>query len=300
MKRALVTGSAGFIGRHMVEELERRGYAVDGADLTDCIDAHQVFRSPITPRYDLVVHAAYHVGGRAAIDGVNTNFARNVALDGAMFDWAVRTRQRKVLYFSSSAVYPVKYQTSKYFTTHPHRALREADVNPHEPMLPDKGYGWAKLTGERLAEDAEFNGLPITVVRPASGCSAHQDPTYPFPAIAARVALKDAPVRIWGPQGQARDFVHVTDVIGAALAICDASAIGPVNICTGVATEMGTLATKLWKKMHPGTRGFTLFYDTSQPTGVYRRVLDPKLMLNYYQPKWTLDAMVDEAAEVFE
>lgn len=298
MRRALVTGSRGFVGSHMVEELRRRGWVVDGVDLADSIDAHQVFQSPITPRYDLVVHAAYHVGGRAAIDGINTNFSQNVCLDGAMFDWAIRTQQRRVLYFSSSAVYPIKFQTREFFTTHT-RNLRESDVDFDNLMLPDKGYGWAKLTGECLAADAARNGLCVTVVRPSSGCSALQDTTYPFTAIAQRVARRESPLTVWGPPGQTRDFIHIDDVIGASLAVSGARAADPVNICTGVATTMGELASMMWKRMHGTIKGLTIAYDETKPTGVYRRVLDPTLMLNYYQPKFSMRDLVNEAAEAF-
>lgn len=292
MKKALVTGSAGYIGSHMVAELTRRKWAVDGFDITTNLDAHHVFTNPVTPRYDLVVHAAYHVGGREGIDGKNTNFAKNVALDGAMFDWAVRTKQRRVLYFSSSAVYPVEYQMEESAKIN----LRETDVDFDLPMLPDAGYGWAKLTGERLAADARRNGLQVSVVRPASGCSVDQPVTYPFPAIAARVAAQVDPLTIWGPPGQARDFVHVNDVIEAALAVASAGTTWPVNICTGRGTTFGELASMLWTRMH-GHSGVDILYDTSKPTGVYRRVLNPSTMLNFYQPKFSIDDLVAEAAK---
>ena len=110
MKEALVTGSAGFVGRHLGAELRRRGWDVEEWDLFEHRDALDVFRDDDAPRFDLVVHCAYHVGGRAAIDGEPRLLAKNLELDAGMFDWAYRTRQRRVLYFSSSAAYPIGLQ----------------------------------------------------------------------------------------------------------------------------------------------------------------------------------------------
>jgi nucleoside-diphosphate-sugar epimerase len=69
-KRALVTGSAGFIGRHMTAELERRGYDVIGVDIANEIgsimpgrdDVRMAHTWPTDLVFDLVVHAAGDVG----------------------------------------------------------------------------------------------------------------------------------------------------------------------------------------------------------------------------------------------
>lgn len=293
--KALITGGNGFVGSRMTRHMHERGWDIDTFDITDGTDVHDLFRTPTKTVYDLVVHAAYHVGGRTGIDGVNTNFPRNIALDAAMFDWAVTTKQTHVLYFSSSAVYPTRYQMRDSFKT----MLRENDVDLHHPMLPDAGYGWAKLTGEHLAAHARLNGLKVSVVRPASGTHITQNADYPFPAIAQRVHAKQTPLTIWGPKGQTRDFIHIDDVCAAALAITESGTDEPVNICTGRGTTMGELAEMLWLSMHGASAGLTIEYNELAATGVYRRVLDPTRMLNYYTPKHTLETLIEEAAQAF-
>lgn len=321
-KTALVTGSAGFIGRHMARELESRGYNVETVDIayrelvlpTD--DAHWHFRHS-TVVYDLVVHCAYHVGGRAAIDGTNLNFMKNVQLDSAMFEWAVRTKQKRVLYFSSSAVYPVAFQTQEYVTD-PHndawyndrnwRQLHEDQVDislnnyvvidwdVYAGPAPDANYGFAKLVGERLAEDARRNGLRVSVVRPFSGYGEDQDLNYPFPSIVSRARQGD--LSVWGPPGQARDWIYVDDVVKGALAVVEAGTKEPVNLCTGVATEMGELAESIAAEAHlfdcmkyPGInpRRDKVTYLEDKPTGVFYRVGDPTRMLQYYTPQVSLE-----------
>lgn len=279
----------------MCAYLEGHGWEVNGFDLREGMDAHTFFSDPSPPGYDLVVHAAYHVGGRKAIDGISMNFARNVALDGAMFDWALRTGQKRVLYFSSSAAYPVAFQGREEAANE--TVLEETDIDLTAPLLPDASYGWAKLTGERLAADARANGLDVSVVRPASGCSITQDLSYPFPSIAQRVAKRDFPLKIWGPAGQTRDFIHVEDVVAASMAVVESGTVEAVNICTGLGTTMGELAALLWEKMHSSLSGFDPVYDVSAPTGVFYRVLSPVKMLELYRPHYSMEDLVQQAAD---
>lgn len=315
-KTALVTGSAGFIGRNMVRELVSQGYEVMGCDLPEgwaksppttsfyAGDARDLFRHE-TLVFDLVVHAAYHVGGRAAIDGVNTNFAKNLQLDSAMFEWAVRTKQTRVLYFSSSAVYPKYLQMPCPLhgddCQESYGPLREDMASPvlgsavWTPPEPGDNYGFAKLTGERLAENARWNGLPVSVVRPFSGYGEDQSLDYPFPSIVERARAGD--LSVWGPPGQCRDWIHVDDVVKGALAVVESETTDPVNLCTGVATEMGEL-------MLIAERQAMTFCDDDlpevtyledKPTGVFYRVGDPARFNQYYAPKISLEEGIRRA-----
>jgi nucleoside-diphosphate-sugar epimerase len=312
--RALVTGSAGFVGRHMVAELARRGWNVSGVDLVPtagfrawCGDANDVFRGNYYPgeRFDLVVHCAYRVGGRAAIDGEPRNLAKNLELDAAMFDWAVTTGQRAVLYFSSSAAYPVRLQTAEWVGINGVHLLAEDDINLHQSSktgdwTPDARYGWAKLTGEKLAEAAAETGLLVHVVRPFSGYGEDQNPDeYPFPAIVRRAAAGD--LSVWGPPGQRRDWIHIDDVVRGALAVVDADERRPVNLCTGLATEFGDLAQLVWRAgqladgICPSVR-----YQPERPTGVMCRVGDPARMFGIYWPRVTIEEGIRRALAELE
>jgi nucleoside-diphosphate-sugar epimerase len=115
VKKALVTGHMGFVGRHMKATLEKNGYLVYGVDVIALppADARDYFRTS-DDHYDVVVHAAAVIGGRAVIDGDPLSQAANFELDAAMFQWAARTRPGRVVYLSSSAVYPVWLQHGEY------------------------------------------------------------------------------------------------------------------------------------------------------------------------------------------
>lgn len=298
--RAMVTGDSGFIGRHMRVALERRGWDVVGCDLRTGSDARDVFLSDDNV-YDLVVHCAYHVGGRAAIDGEPRLLAANLELDARLFDWAVRTGQRHVLYYSSSAAYPIRLQEATaavrilggdYDRSRPWVPLDEDMIDNRALEQPDARYGWAKLAGERLAEAARLSGLRVHVVRPFSGYGEDQDLTYPFPAILRRVLTGE--LSVWGPPGQYRDWVHVDDVIGCSLAVIDQDVDGPVNICSGVGVEMGDLAVRMAGIAGVAVPG-EVTYLRDRPTGVMVRVGSPARMVEIYRPTVDLDEGIRRA-----
>lgn len=307
--KALISGSSGFVGRHMAVELQNRGYEVIGIDLrqgehtTRHMDAVTYFRNERLLTYkkdhfDLVVHCAYHVGGRAMIDGVPDVLSANVELDASLFRWALEARPGRILYFSSSAVYPVSLQRRQYHYLHgqTERWLSEETVDLAADYLglPDARYGWAKLSGEMLVQAARASGLQVTVVRPFSGYSHTQSLDYPFPSIIQRARQGD--LSVWGPPGQCRDWIHIDDVVVGALAIAESGTTDPVNLCTGIATEMGELALLIHQSANPNLRGQPIpTYLTDKPTGVHYRVGNPERMLRYYTPKVTLEEGISRA-----
>lgn len=317
MRTALCTGAKGFVGRHMKAALEDQGYHVLGVDLVDGHDARQFFRLD-DRRFDLVVHCAAVVGGRTMIDGEPLRLAvADLQLDAGLFEWAMRTRPGRIVAFSSSAAYPVARQREGHCGT-----LSESTIWKHPAAvgIPDQTYGWVKLTLERLAAEANAEGIRTHVFRPFSGYGGDQADDYPFPAIvkracqyalsngappvfatgsmaseaAARAAGAISPFHVWGHPGSARDWVHIDDVIGCVLAHIEADVIGPVNICTGVATTFEQLATMALAAVGCSA---PIIGDTSKPTGVFWRVGDPTLMQQVYTPKVTLAEGIRRAVE---
>lgn len=285
MKRALVTGSAGFVGRHMAEALERDGYDVIGVDILEGADCRTVFEL-LDDRVDLVVHCAAVVGGRTMIDGEPLRLAaEDLSIDAALFRWALRARPKRIVYFSSSAAYPV------YLQAQPGNRLVE-DVTRSGGGAPDQTYGWVKLTGERLAAEANAEGIATHVFRPFSGYGGDQALDYPFPSIVARAARREDPFKIWGRADSARDWIHIDDIVGAVLAAVDLGVLGPVNLCTGRATTFEQLATMCMDRA--GYRA-PIESDMDAPRGVHWRVGDPTRMLKFYRPRITLEEGIARA-----
>lgn len=287
-KKALITGVEGFIGRHTAVALADRGFEIHGHDVKSGVDSRDVLRECDT-RYDLVVHCAAHVGGRADIDGRPTYVAAvNTQLDGALFEYVLRTRPAHVIYWSSSAAYPVCLQAA---SLRPHK-LVESFIDLDDPKLPDASYGAVKIVGENMARWARREGVNVHVFRPFSGYGEDQDRTYPFPRFIQRARQRDDPFEIWGDGRQMRDFVHVKDVVRCALAAVDQDYPDPLNICNGRATSFNELARLVCAEANhrPSYRRLV-----SAPTGVFHRVGDPTEMLKVYRPKITLEEGIKRA-----
>ncbi|MEV4424057.1 NAD-dependent epimerase/dehydratase family protein [Streptomyces sp. NPDC049602] len=284
--RVLLTGSAGFIGRHLHAVLDTRGDDVTAIDITNGPDALDLFRFNSAP-YDLAIHCAAIVGGRASIDGSPLGVATNLALDAWYMRWLTRTNTPQAVYFSSSAAYPVALQQPG-----PVRRLVETDVDYERPGWPDATYGLAKLTGEQLCQYAEAEGTRMTILRPFSGYGEDQDDCYPFPAFIRRAKERQDPFEIWGDGSSTRDWIHVDDVIAATLAAVDAGVTGPVNLGTGRATSFDQLA-----QMVTSAAGYKpeLKHLAAAPQGVHHRVCDPSRMLDFHLPRVTLEEGIERA-----
>lgn len=285
-KRALVTGDAGFLGRHFKAELMRRGYYVVGCDVrtTPAQDCRLVFRRELHgagPRlrehWDLVVHCAAVVGGRNTIENDPLATAESLSLDAEMFRWAAQVQPGRVLYISSSAAYPVMLQRGGIRTP-----LSESDARLSLGM-PDEVYGWSKVTGELLADRLRRAGVPVTVVRPFSGYGTDQHIDYPFRAILERVRRLEPgqPLTVWSDA--VRDFIHVDDVVRGALAVADSGTELPVNLCTGWATSFTELGRYMLTLADRPDHDIAVLEN--KPKGVAYRVGDPSRMLDIYEPR---------------
>jgi nucleoside-diphosphate-sugar epimerase len=325
MKRALITGCGGFVGRHFAKRLLDDGWWVTGVDdLSAGLPPHQwMFRANYevnlsfveadvrrwfvaqgsSEGYDLIIHCAAVVGGRQKIEDDPLAVAQNFAIDADFFRWVSRAPQKgqKVVYFSSSAVYPTMFQRRET-----HCSLCESLVTFGGDRLgvPDETYGWAKLAGEYLARRAVECGVDVVIYRPFSGYGEDQDLAYPFPSIVRRAVAGEAPLVVWGSGDQVRDFVHIDDVVGCVMATVWQLKPGEaLNIGSGDPTTFKELASKVMAEMNyvPPDRwpkSFTYIVgDKAKPEGVFWRVADPAKMRQFYHPKVSLAKGVRRAVE---
>lgn len=248
----------------MVSELELRGYCVTKCDIKTGWDAFSLFHTD-RARYDITVHAAAQAPHRAAIDGQPVSHIYNAHLDAAMFNWAVRTRQYRVLYLSSCAV---------------------LDENVD-------AYGFLKMSGEVLADRARDADIPVTVVRPFSGYGEDQGEDWPFGAFTGRTRRREDPFTLWNANA-VRDWIHIDDVVRGALAVAESGTTEPVSLCTGRGTSCGDLA-----RLFARTAGYEPSFvgNENAPQGTDRRVGDPTLMREVYTPQISLEEGVERALE---
>lgn len=296
MKRALITGAAGFIGRHFAKRLMADGWQVDQVDTAfpggramDCRD----WLAASDTHVGLAVHCAAVVGGRATIDGRPLDVAVNFELDAAFARWCLRTRPEHVVYFSSSAAYPVDLQDPRQMGRS-HYALREEDIDLDEIRQPDAIYGLSKLVGETLMRHLEREGVKVHVFRPFSGYGppGDQPDDYPFPTFIARALRREDPFVVWGDGLQVRDWIAVEDIVGAVLAAVEVDVHGPLNLGSGIPVSFDELAAMVCAAVGYSP---TIQRLPDAPTGVRYRACDPTRMLEVYRPRITLEDGIRQA-----
>jgi len=294
VRKILITGGAGFVGRHFVRHFLEAGHEVHAVDcvapLTGGIDpeigwplfeprdfkgfkfaredCRAYFRRVRDTEFDYAVHLAAMVGGRAMIENNPIAVADDLSIDAEYWQWAKLAKPKKTLCFSSSAAYPIKYQREGSYVL-----LKEDMISFDDDIgMPDMSYGWAKLTCEYLARLAYAkHGLKSVCYRPFSGYGEDQDDSYPFPSICKRaLAHKGKPeLTVWGSGTQMRDFIHIDDCVRGALLTMDRIEDGDaVNLSTGLFTsfiEFARLAAEL-VGYRPTVRGMS-----DMPAGVFAR-----------------------------
>ena len=276
--RILITGHKGFVGGYFMRKYAE--HDIVGIDLKEGNDCRDFFKTD-NSYFDMVIHLAAIVGGRMTIEGNPLSVATDLSIDAEMFNWAMRTRPGRVVYFSSSAAYPTKFQTG----SNPSK-LSEQMLDLYAVSNPDLTYGWAKLTGEYLARFAQEAGIRTHIFRPFSGYGTDQDLDYPFPSYIARALRRDDPFDIWGDGYQVRDFIHMQDVVDAVDKAIELDIPGPVNLGSGEATSFRKLAALVCE-----IEGYSPRYNYigTAPVGVTYRVANPTKMYSFYRPKITLE-----------
>lgn len=282
--KILITGHKGFVGKYFVQKYE--DHDITGVDIADGNDVRNFFKDN-KEYYDLVIHLAAIVGGRATIEGNPLSVATDLAIDSDFFNWALITRPGRIVYFSSSAAYPTKFQGNEDWAR-----LEESMIDLDNISNPDLTYGWSKLTGEYLAKFVQEAGIPVHIFRPFSGYGTDQSLDYPFPSYIKRAVDRMDPFEIWGDGEQTRDFIHMSDVVNAVDQAIAQDIQGPVNLGWGRRTTFNELA-----KIVTDIEGYSPEFKhlPAAPVGVLNRIADPTKMLSFYTPKISLEEGIERA-----
>jgi UDP-glucose 4-epimerase len=257
MARFLVTGGCGFIGSHLVDRL-----LAEGAQVVVLDDLSTGRKENLAPGAELIIgdirnrnavrHAMTGVDGcfhLAAIASVEK--AREAWLDThAVNLTGTVTILDTARQISSKGPVPVVYASSAAVYGNPGDDWK-GRISEEAPTVPLSAYGADKLGCELHGRVAwTVHGVPTVGFRFFNVYGPRQDPASPYSGVisifANRVAT-GAPIRINGDGEQLRDFVFVGDVVSRLTAAMSAMEPGAriFNVCTGQATSVKDLATRL-------------------------------------------------------
>jgi len=249
-RRILITGGAGFIGSHLARRFAdqaevtilddlRSGYArnlegvrcrfLQGSILDEAALRQAVAGAEEVYHLAAMISVPESVAKPAECAELNTEGTRRVLAA------AVAAGTRKVVLASSAAIYGDNPTVPKL------------ESMPPEPKSP---YAETKLAGERLLEEYRVaHGLGTTSLRFFNVFGPRQDPRSAYAAavpIFIAKALRDEPIGIHGDGGQTRDFIHVTDIVGAlAYAGSSADMAGTYNVGYGQSQTVLALAEEI-------------------------------------------------------
>jgi GDP-L-fucose synthase len=290
MKRVLITGGSGFLGRHIVEKAKSKGYKVYAPRSKEfnlvTMDGVESYleRLKADGPLDVVVHSAAYYGGI----GINqsepaTIYYRNTQMSVNVFEIARKYNVKKVLPIGSACAYPGYVEGD----------LKENDFWNGKLHDSVEAYGFSKKI-QLVAEKAyykqygiESNHLILTnLYGPNDVFTEYR--SHVVSALIKKYSDADSEVTLWGDGTPIREFLYVEDAAEAIVrAIALPHDLEPINIGTGIGTTIKELAEIVSK--YTGFSGNTE-WDTTKPNGAPRKVLDISRMKEKlgWQPVYTL------------
>lgn len=243
--RALVTGSDGFVARHLIRHLRDNGDEVHGIDrerdVTDARSMQEVFEW-FLPDVTYHLAALTHVGDswEHASEFTRVNVVGTQRVLDASFE---AVPHATTIVVSSSEVYGISREEDQPLR----ETFRVAPANP---------YSSSKVEAERVARDAvRFRGQRVVVARPFNHLGPGQSPNFVVPALVSR--LLDARDRgedsiVVGDLSTRRDFSDVRDVVRAYRLLAKLGISGEVyNVSSGHDVALLDIAHQLVARLAP-------------------------------------------------
>jgi UDP-glucose 4-epimerase len=326
MEKVLVTGSAGFIGGYVVEELLHRGYAVTGVDnfskygrVRKSYDDHPAYRLVEGDARDselltgLLADCDHFIVGAAMIGGISyfhtyayDLLATNERITAASCDAAISAhragRLRKATYLSSSMI----FESADSWPSH---EGQERQIPP-----PLSSYGFQKLAVEYFARAAwDQYQLPFTLVRPfncvgigESRALGDEDilsgnvklaMSHVVPDLVQKVLKGQDPLHILGSGEQVRHYTYGADLArGIVTAMEHPDAVNEdFNLSTAQSTTVRELAALIWRKVKGPGVPLRVVQDEPFAHDVQRRIpsTEKARRILGFEATTTLDEMLD-------
>ena len=222
--RCCVSGGAGFIGQHLVDELLNTGREVRVVGRRDPSQINmsekvEYFQGDIRNRdfivnilqdMDEVVDLAYSSVPKTSYENPILDITDNLPGSVELFDIASTLPIKKIVFVSSGGTI--------------YGEPKNLPINENHPTNPISPYGITKLALEKYAHMYfKLKGLPVVCIRPSNpygeGQKAFVGQGFIATAIASIIAGQE--LKVFGEQGTIRDYIHVTDLAKSLVAALD-------------------------------------------------------------------------------
>ena len=243
----LVTGAAGFVGRHLVKELQDNNHNVfaavnNGEHLDDGVTtlmANLAIREQVEALNLRNIEAVIHLAGLAAVaasyDDPQLYIETNSSIQTNLFETFVQQDIRpKVLVISSGSLYDPR---------------AEMPINEESSVSPTSPYAVSKITQEAQAHYYRHRGFETVVARPFNHTGPGQREGFIVPDFAKQIVeakLGNRKSISVGNLSAERDYTDVRDITRAYRLLIESDiATGTYNICSGKSYSGQSILDKL-------------------------------------------------------
>ncbi len=238
----LVTGAAGFAGRHLMYQLEM-GAGDFATDLGDSFEAppgvaRLTWRLPGGPVPDALRGGARYIVHLAGVSSVAHSgmdaagiYTVNTAGTAALLEWAASSSPgARILFVSSSEVY----------------GSSSGPLTESSPVAPRNAYGGSKAAAEEAVRQfARSSGMDIVIARPFPHFGPWQDTRFALPSFCRRIleaSRGGQPSISVGNLAPVRDYTYIGDVVEAYSTLLARGRAGTVyNIASGEGRTMASI-----------------------------------------------------------
>lgn len=289
--RALVTGSAGFVGHHLVAHLRTCGDDVVTTDQVDggpnLLDRSALERMVWKERPEVVFHLAGQADVGLSWDDPLGTLRANAEGTMNVLAAARTARVNRVITVTSADVYGLV-------------TLGDLPVTEGAPMRPVSPYAASKAAADLLAQQAHLgHGQDVVRARAFNHLGRRQSERFVCPALAARIVANELSgnevVRVGNLEAR-RDFTDVRDVVRAyRMLATDGRAGVAYNVCSGRTVTIAEVAERLLKMASHSMR-LEVDPALSRPVDVPELRGDPSLLRETtgWMPEHNLDETLSE------
>lgn len=265
----IVTGGGGFIGKHMVAALKKRGREVISFDFPDC----DIRKPLLMHKVDTIYHFAGLSNIVPSVSNPRDYYETNVTGTFNLLEAARLAGVKKFVYAASSGCYGKYPKYSLDDKTEEMKCLPFTETDPCDPAQP---YALTKYMGEQLVVHyGKVYGMEVASLRifNAYGLGCLTKTTCPSMLnIFLAQKANNKPLTIVGDGTQSRDWVYVEDVVEAFMLVGQTDAPGQrtgiYNLGTGVPTSVNRIAEIIGgDRVHVPERGgepHTIYADNSR------------------------------------